>query len=72
MVSTVLYSTKGCSFFITDAAPDTSLLIADAPSYAWAWHLERSLQFLCSNSKILFPRVWLAGLPWMCKESKNY
>ena len=29
-----LYSAKGCSFFITDAAPDTSLLTADAPSYA--------------------------------------
>ena len=37
MISVVRpYSPKGCSFFFTDTAPDASLLIADAASYASA------------------------------------
>ena len=52
MASQCVYSAKGCSFYITDTAPDASLLITDSPLYAWAQHLERSIPLFWSNSKI--------------------
>ena len=47
-----MYSAKGYSFFFNNTAPDSSLLIADAPSYAWAEHLEGPILSLWGNSKI--------------------
>ena len=59
------YSAKGCSFVITDAAPDASIFIADAVLYARARHLEHLLHFLEVIAKYSFQQSW------MCKESKN-